>query len=286
VPNRKTSPVFNNMKKIFTLTCILLLLLNGGGLRAQQDTSASIRQFLHVCNAYKHLPIQLEIDIRSSANLVLATSDTARMYGRFVLCQHGSYIVMDSLEQLANDSLMLIVNTKTKRMQLYPNRQSVAARMQQYLGQQLRDSSAIQLTEKYRVSKEGRHKDTATIGLGSRRLLANTGLPLQELELKYDPVTQRPFAVLQLDRSLLPVSDSVYQSAQGQPQWAGRTISIHDSSFFLIREQTRVFYYRTIEHRSETDPPVKISDRVVADLGGAYRPAKAFAAFRLTQQVQ
>jgi hypothetical protein len=274
------------MKKTFNTLGFLLLLLSTSRLRAQPDTLAPMRQFLHVCNGYKQLPVQLEVDIRSSSNLVLSASDTARITGRFALCQNGSYIVMDSLEQLANDSLMLIVNPKTKRMQLYPNRQTVTARLQQYLGRQLQDSSVTQLAAKYHATTGQLRKDTAVVQMNSRLCLPHTTLPLQELDVSYDPATQRPYAVSQLDRSLLPVSDSVYRSAEDKPQWAGRTLAVHDSTFFLIREKTRVFYFRTIDHRPETDPPVRVADRITADLTGVYRPVKDFAAFRLTQQAQ
>ncbi len=274
------------MKKIVNTICLLLLLAANSRAFAQADTLAPVRQFLRICNGYKQLPVQLEVDIRSSSNLVIAASDTAHVAGRFVLCQNGSYIAMDGLEQLANDSLLLVVNPRTKRMQLYPNRQSVTARLQQYLGRQLQDSSITQLAEKYHVTTGKQGKDTSVIGLSSRQSLTHTTVPLQELRVKYDPATQRPYTVSQLDRSLVPVSDSVFRLAEAKPEWAGRTVSVHDSSFFLIREQNRVFYFRTITHRPEADPPVQISDRIMADLTGVYRPVKDFAAFHLTQQVR
>jgi hypothetical protein len=274
------------MKKTFAISCIILLLAAAGQVSAQADTLAPIRQFLHICNGYKQLPVQLEVDIQSSTNLVIAASDTAHVAGRFALCQNGSYIAMNGLEQLANDSLLLVVNPRTKRMQLYPNRQSVTARLQQYLGGQLQDSSVIQLAAKYQVTAKKRQRDTASIELGSRMCLNHTTLPLQQLQVNYDPATQRPYAVSQLDRSLVPVSDSVFRLAAAKQEWTGRTVTIHDSSFFLVREQTRIFFFRTITHRPETDPPVRISDRITADLTGVYRPVKDYAVFHLTQQVR
>jgi hypothetical protein len=274
------------MKKTFVLLLFILLLTGIRRVLAQADTLASMRQFLRVCNDYKRLPVQLEVEIRGSSNLVLAATDTARMTARFILCNKGSYISMDGLEQLANDSLMLVVNPATKRMQLYPNRQSVAVRMQQLRGRQLRDSSVAQLAAKYIISSQKQGRDTALIRLGSRTCLPHTTFPLQELQVDYDPVTQRPFAVSQLERSLVSVSDSLFRAAAARPEWTGKTVSVHDSNFYLVREQTQVFYFQRIDHQAATDPPVRISDRITADLTGGYRPVKDFAAFRLTQQVQ
>jgi hypothetical protein len=273
------------MKTIVNPIFLLLLLTSAARLRAQRDTLAPIRKFVQICNDYRQLPVQLEMDIRSSSNLILAAVDTAHLTARFALCQKGSYISMDGLEQLANDSLLLVVNPKTKRMLLYPNHQSVAARLQS-LGRQLQDSSIPQLAEKYLVKKVKRSRDTASIELESRRLLGQTDVPIAQLKVSYDPATQRPYAVTQVERSLLPVSDSIYKSAAGTPEWAGKTLSIKDSSFFLIREQSKTFYFRRIDHRKTTNPPVRISDRIARDLTGVYRPVKDYAAFRLIQQAQ
>ncbi|HEV2481620.1 MAG TPA: hypothetical protein VGS79_18245 [Puia sp.] len=269
------------MKTIF----LLLLLTGSTRLWAQRDTLAPFRKFVHICSDYRQLPVQLEMDLRSSSNLVLSAADTARLTARLALCQKGSYVTMDGMEQLANDSFLLVVNPKTKRMLLYPNHQSVAARLQ-FLGRQLRDSSVPQLAAKYLVKKEKKLRDTSIIVLESRADLPYTSVPAGQMEVSYESVTQRPYTVTMVERRLIPVSDSIYKSVAGRPEWIGKTVSVKDSSFFLIREQTRVVCFRKIGHQQATDPPVRISDRIALDLTGVYRPVKDFAAFRLIQQAQ
>jgi hypothetical protein len=192
---------------------------------------------------------------------------------------------MDGLEQLANDSLLLVVNPRTKRMLLYPNHHNVAARLQ-LLGRELQDSTVPQLARNYFIGDQKKVRDTAIITLESRHSLANTSVPAGELQVGYEPATRRPYKITTVDRRLVPVSDSIYKSVLNRPEWTGMTVAINDSSFFLIREVTRVIYFRKIDHQEATDPPVRISDRIAADLTGVYRPVKDFASFRLIQQAQ
>lgn len=273
------------MKPILNTVFMLLLVTAGGRLRAQQDTLAALRKFVHICNDYRQLPLQLELEIRSSGNLILSSADTTDLNIRAVLCQKGTYMTTDGMEQLANDSLLLVVNPKTKRMLLYPNHQSVAARLQA-LGRQLQDSTLPQLAKKYQVRPETTLGDTAIISLESRVQLPYTSAPAAQLQVTYDATTERPYTVTMVERRLIPVSDSVYKSAAGKSEWIGKTIDVKDSSFFLVREETRVIHFQKIDHRPASDPPVRISDRIARDLTGVYRPVKDFAAFRLIQQVQ
>lgn len=273
------------MKTILYTLFLLLVLAGGSRVWAQADTLAPFRKFVHLCSDYRQVPVQLEMELRSSSNLVLSPADTVRLTARFVLCQHGSYIDMDGMEQLGNDSLLLVVNPKTKRMLLYPNHQSVPARLE-FLGRQLQDSSVPQLAEKYLVKDEERLRDTATIELESRANLPYTSVPAGYLEVSYEPATGRPYVITMVEHRLVPVTDSIYKRAAGRPEWIGKTVSVKDSSFFLIRELTRALHFRKIEHRPETDPPVRVSDRIVADVTGSYRPVKDFEAFRLIQQAK
>jgi len=273
------------MKTILHTIFLLLLLMGGYRLLAQSDTLAPIRKFVQVCSGYRQLPVELEMDIRSSSNLVLSAADTAHLDVRAVLCQKGTYMTMDGMEQLANDSFLLVVNPKTKRMLLWPNHQSVAVRLQS-LGRQLQDSSVPQLADKYLVKPFKKWRDTAVIALESRAFVEHTSVPVAQLQISYEPVTERPYAITMVERRLVPVADSIYKSFSARPEWAGKTVTVNDSSFFLIREETRVIHFRKIEHKHVTDLPVRISDRIAADLTGVYRPVKDFAAFRLIKQAE
>jgi hypothetical protein len=254
--------------------------------RAQSDTLGTMRQFVKVCNGYKTLPLQLKVEIARSANLVLSTADTSTARASFYLDQHGSYIAMEGVEQLANDSIVLLVNSKTKRMILVANSQTVAARLQQTLGMNSRDSTIGQLVEKYHA-EERIEADTATISLTSRSSLLHSDLPREQISAKYNKRTGNLSEVTAIKRSLLPVSDSVYNEAATQPEWAGKTVvvkSTRDTSYYLIKEEQTVFKYVTLEHSTTSRLPAEIGDRLVCTGPGMYRPSKSYADFVLSKQ--
>src|SRR5436305_1444655 len=85
------------------------------------DTLSTLRTFMTVCNSYKQLPLQLEVALRRSTNLVTGQEDTMKVNVRFCLQKEGSYVGFGELEQLTDDSLLLLVSNKLKRMILYPN---------------------------------------------------------------------------------------------------------------------------------------------------------------------
>jgi hypothetical protein len=139
----------NSMNKALHETFSLILtLVIWQGASAQPDSHGVMRRFLQVCNDYKQLPIQVDVEVRRTSNLILSRADTGEENVSFYLCKEGSYIVMGTVEQLGNDSLLLLVNKSTRRMILMANHQSVSARLKQTLGLDLRDSAVDILTAK------------------------------------------------------------------------------------------------------------------------------------------
>lgn len=271
------------MKKKLTLL-MTLLALSTPAVKAQKDTLAGIRLFIRVCNAYKQLPVQLDLDIRHSANLVGRPDDTSHASARFYLQQRGSYIEMDNMEQVVNDSLMLLVSKPARRMILYAHRQSVANQLSQYLGLGLQDSSLARIAGKFMLVSTASAGDTASLELVSRASLYANLPAAEEITVKYDPVTSNPYQVTNTRRKLVMVEQSLYKDYNDRPEWAGKTLSIGDSSFFLVKEAASVYSYRKITHDEQADLPVRIGDRIVADDQGRYRPVKSYADYLLTQQ--
>jgi hypothetical protein len=90
--------------------------------------------------------------------------------------------------------------------------------------------------------------------------------------------------LVQEKRRLVPVSVAVYRDLATQQANADRLLAIGDSSFFVIKEQKTVYRYLDISHREDDRLPVRVSDRIVADVPGKYRPVTAYAGFILTRQ--
>ncbi|HLZ88695.1 MAG TPA: hypothetical protein VKQ52_15675, partial [Puia sp.] len=175
-------------------------------------------------------------------------------------------------------------NKPAKRMILYANHQSVAGRFRDYMGLQMADSSVLRMDRNYQASMQGSFGDTAVLEVRHRTALPETGLPREEVQVRFNPGTDEPYEVVQLHRSLVPVTRERYQQEGALPGWAGKTVAVGDSLFFLVKEQTVFFRYRRISHDATGRLPFTVSDRIAAEMPGKYRPVRTFADYVLTQQ--
>src|SRR5437016_3249819 len=104
------------MKNISILSLLFFLFLVMPGRAQEPDSLDAVRTFVQVCNTYKQLPLQMTLGIHNTTNLVTGAEDTVQARATFYLQQHGSYIRFGELEQVANDSLMLLVSDNLKQM--------------------------------------------------------------------------------------------------------------------------------------------------------------------------
>jgi hypothetical protein len=272
------------MRRSYLYTAILILATIHAGAQ-NRDSLDQFRLFLRICNAYKKIPLKLDLTMRNTANLVLAPEDTLQMHAVFYLQEKGSYIQFGELEQLADDSLLLIVSNKMKRMLVYAHSQSVAAQLKKMLGPGFGDSSLSRMVAKYSVSTSAVATDSATIELTSRITIFHTGLPTESVMVKYDRAALQPFEVRQTRRSLIPISKDEYRTLSERDEYKNRLLSGTDSSFYVIREQVTTFSYEGMSHRQEEKLPAKISDRIAWANTGKYIAVGAYADFLVTQDL-
>src|ERR1700754_2958170 len=176
------------MKRIFLLP---LLLLSLAGFAQREDTLADVRLFVKVCNDYKRLPVRLEVDVLHQASYITRAEDTAHVQATFYIHKEGSYIRYGETEQLADDSVTVLVSSNLRRMIVYTHRQSVTAQLKMYLGWQLNDSSYLRLAKSYKAAKR-MVGDTAYLTLTNRTQLPGSMLSKDSLVLRYDPATNQP----------------------------------------------------------------------------------------------
>jgi hypothetical protein len=156
--------------------------------------------------------------------------------------------------------------------------------MRAYLGVQLGDSSLAFMCARYRAALSAAGGDTAIIEISSRAFLPQSTLPREELRLCYNGKTNEPIEIVESKRTLVMVPGDVYKSVAQLPEWSSRAISVKDSVFFLVKEQTISFRYRNISHNPGGRLPAVVSDRIVAESSGRYRPVSGFAGYVVDRQ--
>jgi hypothetical protein len=271
-----------SMKKVF-FTALFFLLLADICPAQQLDTLAGLKLFINVCNAYKQLPVQLDVDITNATNYVLSEKDTAHLQARFCFQKEGSYIRYGELEQVANDSLLLFVSNKVKRMIVYKNRRSTAGQLQAYLGLQQNDSSILRMAGRYKATQwaggnDGTVKDTAMVEITGRANVPHTLLAKESVQVEYDPRTLEPYGVIQLRRRLIPIDKKEYDRLSALQEANPRLLVQDNANYFLVCESTTRFQYKHITHQ-DMAIPVTVNDRVTADSAGNYTPVNRYSEF-------
>ncbi len=97
------------------LPVLLLLMLLGAAQAAPRrdwqphaspgDTLSLLKTFIAVCQSYQHLPLQLDLEMQHSTNLMTSPDDTLSQSAGFYLSSRGSCVRFGELEQLSTDSL-------------------------------------------------------------------------------------------------------------------------------------------------------------------------------------
>jgi hypothetical protein len=271
------------MKKLLLTTMILTAA--GACCFAQQADSVDVlRLFMKVCNNYKQYPVQVDLDILNSANYVLEPEDTGHIRVKFSLLKEGTYIGFGELEQIANDSLMLLVSKKQKKMLLYRHHRSVADQLLAYMGWQIKDSSLVRLAGRYKVRSVPYGKDTTAIEISAKGVLKLTTLPKEELLVRYNPASFEPYEVRQVKRTLMRITEAAYRQLAAEPEDDKHRLVHADSSYYIVREQSSVYRYDRIAHQRDAALPVTIADRIRKGVTGEYQPVGGYEGFAVSRE--
>lgn len=189
------------------------------------------------------------------------------------------------LEQVANDSVTVVVNSKAKMIKLFSNTNTLSKSMERIIPGVVPDASLQQLSRKYAITTEDNGKDR-TMTVQSRDKIPGTDLAREMIAVTYQPGTCQPFNYTQVKRSLLPVDSAAYAQMETDPAYAGRIIktgTIKGELFFVMKERTTGCRFVEISHSSQA-PPVLQQQRVVKTGTGEYIPAKGFEEYLVSKE--
>lgn len=267
---------------------ILTLLLFSASLYGQRkdegvqqgDSLAVIKEFLQICQIYKTVPLQLDLEFRNTASFVSSEQDTANYSAKFFLTNEASYVQFGEVEQLVTGSAALIVSNKMKRMTIYSNPQPFAAQMQQLVNLQMTDSSALGLSRKFKAFPRQINNDTVNIELHSRNVMYGTLLSRETIILSFSAKRKEPYSVVTVKRTLIPLSKEDHDNLSKDAAARDKLLTVREGEYFLVKEQQSLFMFNSIKHE-ELKVPVTVSDRVVKNSKGEYEPARGYEGYQL-----
>lgn len=273
-----------------TLLMLAVLAMGPGELQAQKrsarvqpknDTLSVMRQFIDISNVYNRLPLQLEMTLQQSTNFITSESDTTQIDAAFYLQSTGSYVRFGEAEQFVNDSMALLVSNRLQRMILYADAKPVTQQMQAVINRLKGDSSLQSMAARF-TARYSTAETSPVILLASREMVYGTSFPKEELILQYAAQGRQPVKVTTIKRSLLAVSHDDYKTLGTRSDLQGKLFAQEGKGYFLVKEQSAAFIYKSIRHEIDFVVPATMADRVIRDEEGRLVPVKQYEGYAMT----
>lgn len=272
-----------NKLKLFTaiLSIVPQLVCFSQKNKSNADTTAAIREFISVCNQYKKLPLHLVLRQSNSATFGVSDEDTASSQADFYMTEQGVYMRYGNIEQLIDDSLILMISPDKKVMMIYPHSQSIKEQLSGYIGLQMADSSVLKMAATYASEfLSAGSEQQKIIQIRNRSPLPGTDITKEVITMKYDSKSGEPEEVTYLRRTLVPIDKAEWDKQSNHGDLNDKLVAIKDN-YFLINEHKSVFEYKKISHDTEIKLPASISDRITRNEEGKFVPAKGFENYYL-----
>lgn len=272
-----------------TIACAVIWLLPAIGAHAQQkskDTLLALHEFAKLGELYKHPPVRLSIHLQNTAVPVTAASDTMQADMDLYYGKGDFYMQSEGLEEIVNDSMVIMINSQTKQIVLYPNNQQVMKKIEKTVSMFIPDSTIEALSNQYgsMITDEGENKKR--IELKSRELVYGTTLLKESVTVFYHSSSHEPIEFNRTKVRLVPLDSTVYSSLQKDEQYKGQLVSasaVNGNLFFLAKALTTKCIFKKIDYAVK-NAPVGEGDRIVKSGNGDYIPAKGFEEYVLSKQ--
>jgi hypothetical protein len=281
--NFRCKNFITDFSKLGMLSLLLLLRTTSA---ISQDSLVAFREFAKLRQVYGHLPVQIRIDIQNSATPFTTPLDTLESAMNIYVGAPGMYLEAEGLEEIVNDSLVIMVNNPAKQIILYPNNGDVMKKMQESLSIVLPDSSLKTLAEKYTSLAQDVDGNQRKIILRSREMLYGTKQPKEIITVTFEKSSSRPIEIDQAKLKPMLIDSANYANFVNDKIYDGKLIRIQTSKgniFFLVKESRTLYRFRKIDY-DVPNPPAREQDRIVKAKDGSYMPAKGYEDYLLSKE--
>lgn len=273
------------MKKLTYIKIQLLLLcityVPFTAFAQRPDSLANMRELMQVINGYKQMPLYLELEMKNTTNFITSEQDTVNAKGKFYLTQGTAYMNFGEVEQLVTGSVAVLVISKLQRMIVNTNPGPMLNRMKALPGLMAKDSSILTLAKTY-ASRAITTNEASIIELTSRNLLYGSSMPQETIEVVYDSKTRKAQKITHIKRTLVPLQEADYKKLKTDPAMEKMLLVIQGKGYFLVKEQTTAFMYKTVGYDKNLKIPVALSDRITRNNNGEFEPVKAYENYEIT----
>lgn len=269
------------MKVKYIVLFYLIILSASNGAFAQKGKKGKQKEiyteFQEVSLWYKKLPFLAELKFQQRSLPETMSEDNLETVMNLYYGVSEYYMMAEGIEQIANDSLMVLVNQDAKMITVYPRTKSVRNRLEQSGLMIADDSTKKAILSKFDMSSVD-SGDLRRIHFISREKMNNSKWPKEELTIHFNPGTKTPVLFEQVKRVLVPIDSADYETLKSDKEYLDRCLKItveNTNLFFVIRDHLTNCEYKSIIH-DMVKMPMKITDRVIQQPDGTFRSAKGF----------
>lgn len=254
---------------VFLFICLTSQLL------AQSPVNVQLfKKFITICNSYKQVPLQLEIEYKRVCDIPWYSDDTSVVKGVFFINNNGAYVHFGKGEQIVTDSMALMVMENVNQMVLSHYKIDIAKQINNFVTMPT-DSSLAKLDGGYSIKEKKLGNSTAVIEITNKKTVSNTGLPYEKNVLTYNTITNTPITIEVTKRNL------VKKNKNENRKHSAKIISDPQNGDYLLKEDVNTFTFKSIRHNPNQSLPVILTDRIRKDAANNYTPVNAYKNYTL-----
>jgi hypothetical protein len=261
------------MKLLIIITSFYTISLNALAQKAKSKT-ALFSELITVCGAYKQVPLQATLNLYTSSNIVKNKIDTVS--AELHLQEHGIYLKLGAVEQLANDSMQVMIFANDHRMILTRTTAKLSERFVQILSPSFVTDNEKMLKSNFDIRKISANNENSMV-LTSKKMVTNSNMPRIEITIFYDAAKKLPLKIQSVERKLHYVPDSTAVDAD-------MTVITTNSRKFVIQEDRTSYEYNKVTFL-KNKLPLQVSELVQWDTASnRYIPILNYRNFNLLQK--
>lgn len=250
------------------------------------DSNAVYKEFTKIGNWYSRVPLQMKLQLISKVipfnqEPDSMVTDLSIFYGK-----SDFYMQAEGMEQIVNDSIIVMVNSEARMIRIYPNNKHIRASLEITANMFTADSSFKSLVEKYTARSIQQGQDIRQIVLRSEHHVFGTTIPREVIQVSFFQKTHQPIVFEQSKASLIPIDSTMYNSLSKEEKYSGKLVSANENGinlFFIVKEQQTLCRFERVS-REVQHPPVRQEDRIVRLANGVYQPVKALEGYQLSKE--
>jgi hypothetical protein len=254
--------------------------------KQNKDNAAAFQELVRLGKWNSRWPVQINLHITHHVTPTVSASDSADTDMTLYYDPHAFYMRAEGMEQIANDSVLILVNNNARMIRVFPNKGLLINNQGNKFTTFMPDTSLEKLSQRYIATMQEERASGKRIILQSRDRITGTELDKEMIDVSYHPGNYQPHQFKQIRRSVVSIDSATYNVLVKDVAWKGRLITTNVKGgqlFFVVKEQVTECSFTSINYTQKVSP-VREHDRVVRTASGDYEPAKGYESYNVSQE--